>query len=465
MGTRPTSCLKSHASRIRSVFGIAIVALVLPLLPNSATGLMSTSAKNQIGRYLFRYDRIFMNPVDVTRQVRATGTFTLPTADGVFDIVLIPHDVRATSYRAEKTTADGSIQPVVPEDLHTYRGTVPGLPGVEARFSIREESVEGILLTPGQWYFVEPMRNYSSASEASEMVVYRASDIRPDAIGTCGTSLPERIGRVEELFEPPTLNGTISTADIATEADYEYVTAMGGAAGANNAILDVLNQVDGIYRTQLSISLHVVYQHAWETADDPYSSTAASTMLGEFRNYWATHFDAVNFDLAHMWTGKDMDGSTIGIAYIGVVCNARTYSYGVSQRFNSAPGKYILTAHEIGHNFGASHPDQATPPQTTCSNTIMNSSVGTGTTFCQFSKDEVAMHVSQSSSCLTADSGSRCDINGDTGVNILDIQSLINSLLGTGACPGNCDINKDGTVNVLDLQWLVNVVLRTATCP
>jgi len=123
-------------------------------------------------------------------------------------------------------------------------------------------------------------------------------------------------------------------------------------------------------------------------------------MLTELQNYWNANFTAVPFDLAHMWTGKDMDGGTVGIAYLSVVCGARSYSYGISQRFSPAPGKYILAAHEIGHNFGTSHPDQATPPQTDCSNTIMNSSIGTGTTFCQFSRNEISSYLAVHSSCL-----------------------------------------------------------------
>jgi hypothetical protein len=214
----------------------------------------------------------------------------------------------------------------------------------------------------------------------------------------------------------------------------------------------------------LSISIRVVYQHSWATAGDPYTSTAPSTMLDEFRNYWSGSFGSMDFDLAHMWTGKDMDGSTIGIAYVGVTCNARSYSYGVSQRFASAPGKYILTAHEIGHNFGASHTETSSIPQPDCTNTIMNSAVGSGTTFCSYSKTEISTHATLYPTCLATVSGG-CDPNSDGQTNALDLQSLVNVVLGTGPCPGNCDSNKDGSVNALDLQLLVNIVLGTATCP
>jgi hypothetical protein len=627
----------SQLLRVSSVF---VLLFLVDAASRLATGAMQRAGgdREQIDRILARYDRVRLDTQQVARQVRQTGEFRFAARDQTFDVVLEPYDVRASGYRAEEELGGGNRRDLPPGPAHTFRGTVPRLRGSEARFTVNDSSLEGVILTPSEWYYIEPLRNYSPSADPSEMVVYRRSDIRLDALGVCGTTLAHRIGEAEEIVEPQALSGTsgIGTAEVATEADYEYVIASGGAAAANSTILDILNQVDGIYQTQLSISLRVTYQHAWSTADDPYSSTAPTTMLGEFQNYWNANFYGVPYDLAHMWTGKDMDGSTIGIAYLSVVCGARTFSYGVSQRFTSSPGKYILTAHEIGHNFGATHPDQASPPQTDCANTIMNSVIGTGANFCPFSRSEIASFLSHSSSCLSteptapsnltatavsssqinlawqdnssdetgfsierkigaggtwsqvgttaanvasfndtglgtnaayfyrvqatgssdasgysneasattlssppaitgmfpssggigtvvtisgtnlngatsvkfnstgatsftvvspvqitatvstgATSGkisvttplgtgnssgaftvntSRCDINSDGSVNVLDIQLLINSILGILGSPTNCDINSDGSTNVLDLQLLINVILGIGSC-
>jgi hypothetical protein len=59
----------------------------------------------------------------------------------------------------------------------------------------------------------------------------------------------------------------------------------------------------------------------------------------------------------------------------------------------------------------------------------------------------------------------RCDINGDGSINVLDIQLIINSILGIPGAPSHCDINADGSTNVLDLQLLINVVLGISGCP
>jgi Metallo-peptidase family M12/Fibronectin type III domain/Dockerin type I domain len=559
MDSRPWYC---HLVRFFRVFGVVTLILLLNPGRHEATGAMQRAGtERQIDRVLRRYESMRIDTVGVARQVRERGEFILTTGGRTFDVVLEPHDLRAPEYRAEESSYGGIRRELAPAPVRTYRGTVPGLWNSEARFSVRADSLEGVILTPEEWYYVEPLRNFSPGADPSEMVFYRRSDIVEEEIGTCGATLAHRIGDAHTMVEPQMQAAAlgISTADVATEADYEYVTASGGAAQANATILDILNQVDGIYQTQLSISLRVVYQHAWSTTDDPYTSTAPSTMLSEFRDHWNANFYAVAFDLAHMWTGKDMDGSTIGIAYLSVVCQARTYSYGVSQRFTSSPGKYILTAHEIGHNFGATHTDQASPPQTDCTNTIMNSSIGSGFTFCSFSTAEITSHVLGSSSCLTTgpaapsnlaaiaassskinltwqdnsgtetgfaierktgaggtwqqvgttipnatsysdlglaanttyyyrveansadgpsaysnevsaktlagSSSSRCDINADGSVNVLDLQLLINTILGIpGGLPSG-DLNSDGNTNVLDLQLLINVVLGFRSCP
>jgi hypothetical protein len=59
----------------------------------------------------------------------------------------------------------------------------------------------------------------------------------------------------------------------------------------------------------------------------------------------------------------------------------------------------------------------------------------------------------------------KCDLNSDIQVNVLDLQAVINAILGTQPLTGKGDLNGDGRVDVLDLQILGNVILGTRSCP
>ncbi|MCC6364404.1 MAG: right-handed parallel beta-helix repeat-containing protein [Bryobacterales bacterium] len=60
---------------------------------------------------------------------------------------------------------------------------------------------------------------------------------------------------------------------------------------------------------------------------------------------------------------------------------------------------------------------------------------------------------------------SRCDINTDASVNVVDLQLLVNIAIGAASLPGVGDLNRDGRVDVIDVQTLVNVLLGAAACP
>jgi len=60
---------------------------------------------------------------------------------------------------------------------------------------------------------------------------------------------------------------------------------------------------------------------------------------------------------------------------------------------------------------------------------------------------------------------STCDINNDGAANIIDLQALVNVILGKTASSPAFDLNGDASVNVLDLQILIGVVLGTRSCP
>ncbi|MYC82100.1 MAG: hypothetical protein F4X19_08420, partial [Acidobacteria bacterium] len=253
---------------------------------------------------------------------------------------------------------------------------------------------------------MEPLQRYLASAQSSELVVYRHSDIKSEQDWKCGARLPRSLQRGVHKVEARVAASTATKyqVEVATEADYEYVQALGGSDKANSEITSILNMVDGVYQSELLLELSVTFQNTWATDKDPYSGTAHAGLANQFRSYWNKNFAASkNYDLAHLWTGKDLDGNVFGTAWTEVACSNRVYSYGLSERKTFVPLKHVLAAHEIGHNIGANHTDEASPPAEGCTSTMMTSRLNSSSklTFCEYSRDEIASHVSSHNSCLT----------------------------------------------------------------
>ena len=364
------------------------------------------------------YEVIHMESGRIEAQVKESGNLMLRLKGVLFDFRLEPRDLRSPRYRAEVTGPDGVRRQLPPSAVTTYRGrALVGQGYVQGRFTITGEKFEGVVFTAGDWTFIEPMRNYMQTAQDDQLVVYRQSDIKPGQGWRCGVSHRLQEGRDRlEARAAATDTTTTYTVEVATEADYEYVQYWGGSEeAANREIRSILNRVEGVYEQELKLKLEIIYQHAWTRNSDPYSGTDGTKLLGQFREYWNANFISEGYDLAHLWTGRetltieDEDGEEIevaGQASKGTVCNLFSRgAYGYSKRLNFRFYNPIVTAHEIGHNFNAVHPDEEEPPVASCRNTIMQSD-GTqyeALTFCQFSRNEIRSHVSTYNSCLEAE--------------------------------------------------------------
>ncbi|MCA1622724.1 MAG: SpoVR family protein, partial [Acidobacteria bacterium] len=187
----------------------------------------------------------------------------------------------------------------------------------------------------------------------------------------------------------------LKTLEVATEADYQWVTQAGGAATANSQILSILNLVDGIYERDLNLSVTVTFQHVWSSSD-PYPATSTQAELDSFLSYWNGNYPKTQYprDVAHLFTGKFTNQ---GIAYQSVICSNPAYAYGLTARSGSVTN--LITAHEIGHNLGAPHVDNSG----TCASSIMNPTLySNATSFCDVSKSQIQTYIASKGSCLSS---------------------------------------------------------------
>lgn len=185
----------------------------------------------------------------------------------------------------------------------------------------------------------------------------------------------------------------LKVIDLATQADYEYFQYYG--VNTNAQIASIVNAADVIYRRDLNLTYQITTQNVQSSPSQPYSSTDAGTLLEQFRSHTDSNRQLGKADLYHLFTGKDMDGGTVGVAYVGTAC-FDPYAYGLTQRLHPTLD-YIIFAHEIGHNLDAVH-DSSLPQ------TVMYPSVGsTHSTFSAASTSAINSYVASGwGSCLTA---------------------------------------------------------------
>jgi hypothetical protein len=415
-----------RASRL-AVLIVFVAAAALALVSPAATG-QNKRVRDEIAQSLASFDELSIDTTAALKQARASGTLTLQTSIGQLDLRLEPYDIRTDDYRSVAVGADGVARNLPREESHAFEATVAGMSDARARFIIEADQLEGVIAMPDETYYVEPASHFSKSAASGDFVFYAASSLKAENAGECGTTLAQKVSvqgagaqggeahSASKLFKTATAFAPKEQAIVATESDFEFTQTFGGDANATNTdILHVLTLVDGVYDAQLGIKLKVNFQRAWTANNDPYTLTASNTALDEFKNAYDNSFSPSQpptRDLVQMFTGKDFDGNTIGIAYIGAVCVAPDFAFSIVQsKFGGAGTGNLndtvtvervgLSAHEMGHNFGASHPDQDTNVTPACSSgqSIMNSSIQPTTNFCQFSRDEITSLITETS-CL-----------------------------------------------------------------
>ena len=367
----------------------------------------TSEVERALNPVLSSYEVLAFEPGEIERQVRTDGELRFRFNGTDFHFNLKPHNLRAPNYRAVETGPGGVRRTLPSQPIHTFRGTLAGRENTQARFNLTGRGVEGVVYDPDDWYYVEPLRNYLPGAHAGELLVYRHTDVKPGEEFQCGVSLPRRLKRGAARVEARTETGTSDrptnyVADVATEADYEYVQAAGGTVEANREIEGILNVVEGVFQSELLVKLRISFQHAWATeeAPYPYTGTTFDSLLIALRVYWNENFAAEqDYDLVNFWTGKNIGGgrATGGVCLPGANNLARS---GMAR--GSFQERYFVAAHEIAHNFGASDIYNDIPPILACENTLMD--IMSPLTFCQFSRQEVADYLADYNSCLDTQS-------------------------------------------------------------
>lgn len=272
-------------------------------------------------------------------------------------ITLERHSIRSGDFMV---TIDGNEEIRAPE-VRTYLGTVDGVAGstvvasllpdgeLRAIIELDADSCWGVQQVPARF-----------GLDPAQHAIFRLGDILPqpwacalpnvdsqDAISTRGI----------EGAQPQRGQGTADTiCEIACDADFPFFVLNGSSI--EDTIFDiefVLHGVADIFRRDVGITYEITLVNVWTSAADPYTSTDATTLLNEFSSYWSANFGSVPRQVAHLFTGTVLDSSTVVSASPSVTVCDPVYALSRSRYTPSVSLRRGVTAHGLGHNWGANH--------------------------------------------------------------------------------------------------------------
>lgn len=351
----------------------SVVALTLLALSSGSTGSGMTGGRGAgateppcVISELSRY-RQFL-PVLPAAPV---GSFTIdvPTDAGVLTLELFKHSNRSDRFQVLVDRGNGALERTAPPEVRTYRGTVLGRPDTVVSGSLLPGGFSGIVrLEDDETWVVQPKRDFCPGDAQVGMhLSFAAADAVPDGRG-CALGQPgfpiERytIGGQDGEGEGGIAGTTPSQVEIGCETDFEFFQKNGSSvANTVNDVELIINNVNTIYDRDANIVHEISVIVVRSDVNDPYVGTTIDARLTEFGNKWAgTPESGIFRDISHMFSGVNYSGGTIGLAYLGVVCNSiANAQYGVveSRYTTTLNFRVSLSAHEIGHNWNCTHCD------------------------------------------------------------------------------------------------------------
>lgn len=256
---------------------------------------------------------------------------------------LRPHDLRAPGCEVLVEDATG-LHAVARGPVRTMRGSVDGeVRGAVAANLPPGGGLSAIVLIDDRGFAIEPV---GVAGYPTEHIVYPLTDL--PVVGAegreegAGASTPAAISTRREPL----------VALLAIEADGAFLAQHAGSVVAAEAdMLAVLNGVDLIFQRDAYV-MHQVSRIV--ISNQNYGTTNASQMLANLRTRWnAAPWNAVSRHLVHLFTGVDLDGTTVTTAYTGGVCNANQYGLTQSRYTTHMPYRTAATARSLAVNWNA----------------------------------------------------------------------------------------------------------------
>ncbi len=270
-----------------------------------------------------------------------------------YDAVLEPsREIRVTG---------GSANESLPGEH--YKGRFPEDPDSWVRMSRLDSGWEGLAFVFGRMHTLggSPQSDRATSFSFSQMEapqcgvdhVHSEPAITPDSLAD--TAMAQAVSASYDTLCSDRVDGACLMMELELAFDQQFQSSFPddheSRAGA------ILNMVEGFYANQFGIVFDTLSLTFME--DELFSgSTDAGTLLDDItakRGAGNVPFLLSERSIFHFVSGRDFDGSTAGLAWVGTLCGGGGYATGITSASDSNATTAVIVAHEMGHNLGANH--------------------------------------------------------------------------------------------------------------
>ena len=260
-------------------------------------------------------------------------------------------------------------------EIKTYRGQGIDDPTAITRFDWTPFGFHAIILSTRGTILIEP----ESRGDLVNYVAY----FQDQSTGSfqCDVDTAEQEAAIEEqhksLKQPRAIQSNVFSGNalrtyrlaVAATAEYTQTYGSGTVSGALAAITTTMNLVNAIYEREVAVRMVLIANEDsiifTDTTTDGYTSDSTTSLISQNESKLDSVIGAENYDIGHVFDGRFLSGgfSWQGVGSIGSVCRAGFKGRGVSIMRSLQPFNLFAVynvAHEMGHQFGATHTFNAT---------------------------------------------------------------------------------------------------------
>uniref|UniRef100_A0A8C2PRX2 ADAM metallopeptidase domain 28 n=1 Tax=Cyprinus carpio TaxID=7962 RepID=A0A8C2PRX2_CYPCA len=273
---------------------------------------------------------------------------------------LLTKDYSETYY-----TEDGMLVTTTPEDLDLcyYHGKIVN----DSKSSISMSTCDGLrgyFQTEEQRFLIEPLSEDGDGDHA----VLKYEDVNKETPRVCGVT--NTTWDKSEDGAPPRILKSRSRSSVRQSIHLLYDGMLGfiihffvtpqyrkmdsDLQKLRKRIFEIINYINNAYK-EINTFIALTGFEVWTDNDKITVSPVAGATLESFTQ-WRNNdlMKRQKHDNAHFLSAIDLEGATVGLAYIGTLCGG--LSTGIVQDHNSnAIAVGATMAHEMGHNLGMSH--------------------------------------------------------------------------------------------------------------